>query len=1329
MNMGDKKVTNTAKFVYRLCIVGLFAMVWFYLYNKYTFQTYRIRGGLVSVLIFYIVYSWLCNVYSAFRIASSSIGDIIFKQFVSFAAADFVLYMECCLIYNQYVNIIPGAITVVLQLICTVVITFVTKRYFMKSVTPKKTLVIYGKNIPLENALQFEARLLLKYSHLFKIVSTEASDLDEKVLNQYMKVTESVILYEVEDEVRGRFVQACLQNHKNFYYTPEIDDILSTGSSVRHLLDTPLMKYDYTYENKLWLFEKRVMDIVLSLIFIIITSPIMLITAICIKFEDGGPVFYKQKRHTKNMKVFEILKFRSMKIDAERYGAIPATKNDPRITKVGRVIRKVRVDELPQFFNILAGDMSFVGPRPERVEHTELYSKELPEFKYRLRVKGGLTGYAQIFGKYNTSAYDKLLLDLMYIEDQSILKDIKLILLTVRTVFEMESTEGFDREKSARMNQVMAGQQETRTQVMEALQAENGTEETEAAEELTVVGETEAQEGAETVVETKAAEKVKDVEKAEKSNKKEVLASVNEVAKPKKEKKTKKKTDKSKESEAQTAEDIAGEKKENAGEEDSDAALAASVRAIMEEEAAAASADKRAAKKKTVKEDPDADIEERVKRKKKKSADKKEKVRETAQVKPAKEDTKEAAAAKEYSNEEGAKKAKAEDMGVVKASADQEQAEKASASKKKKKKKKAVKETAEEKKAEEASKTAVKNRSDSQAEQAKNVAKRDKAEAKDAAEKEAENAKESETETIRRNVEPTVDIEDLLRDIEQLQSEAYRTGRTAGKFISGKDQHKESKAAEKKEKAPRPVIVFDAESKEFKNVEEEQKAREEEIRRNSMRGENLSDMASFIKKNLKEDVTGARIARENEKKLQEAEEEKANAAENAAEKADRESDFEEFAMEGGLLSKAVGKARTAVENAEKAKLDEQQRKEMKLKEEQQKAAEAQKASAEADAQEELRLPEQKAGVVQKMNLAQLAALIKEQEARMEEDAPAFVIPEKPSEEKSRLPEKATADQAVLYETAESAAELKTKEAAVQTVPSESNPEKKADIRAEIAGEAQKSATVDADRKAETFRDTETAKTEVAVASEREEPEFLIPKLREEDGLPELSEETRALLDSLEQEEENELAPFAMQFDADDEEGPQPIMISFDDDEAAEPAPILMEEEAAEEAGAEEKHLIDTLPEEDEETEEADAVKNHLIDIEPEEDDEAEEADAEGNHLIDIESEEDDEAEEAATEGKHLIDIEPDEDEEAEEVDREAYEAGPYVTEIVDERHASEIAAEKARIAADAAEEAERIAAEEKMRQEKKEHYENLQQTTSNLKFLLKDIPQRPERRK
>ena len=195
------------------------------------------------------------------------------------------------------------------------------------------------------------------------------------------------------------------------------------------------------------MFVKRAMDIVISFVGIILASPFMLIIALAIKLYDHGPVFYKQKRQTMGGREFDILKFRSMIVDSEQHGARLAKEHDDRITPVGKVIRRLHFDELPQLFNILKGDMAFVGPRPERKEITEEYTKEIPEFPFRLKVKAGLTGYAQVYGQYNTVPYDKLKLDLTYITNYSIWLDIKLIILTVKILFQKEKSEGVDDEQ------------------------------------------------------------------------------------------------------------------------------------------------------------------------------------------------------------------------------------------------------------------------------------------------------------------------------------------------------------------------------------------------------------------------------------------------------------------------------------------------------------------------------------------------------------------------------------------------------------------------------------------------------------------------------------------------------------------------------------------------------------------------------------------------------------------------------------------------------------------------------------------------------------------
>ena len=462
--MERKKITNTAKTLLILWNTGLFALVWFVYYNDYTFDKYKSTGGVLSCLVYLIIYLFLCDLYKAFRIASVRIWETVFTQLLCFGIADFVLYAECCLIYNRMVNLLPGILTVCAQGLGSMLIVLVSKRYLIDHMEPQKAVIIYGKRISEEEILDFAHRLLHKYSHLFQIDEMYSEADTTFSMEEVILAHNTVLMYEVSGRTRKKIMRFSMAHKKNIYFTPTIEDITLQGCTEKHLLDTPMMKYSYVYETPSEYTGKRILDIVISLSILCITAPLLLISAIAIKIEDGGPVFFKQKRCTKNGKVFEIVKFRSMIVDAEKNGFAPCVEGDSRITKVGKILRQTRMDELPQLINVLKGDMSFVGPRPERVEHVAKYTKELPEFAYRMRVKGGLTGYAQIYGKYNTSPYDKVRLDLTYIENQSLLLDLKIILLTLKIVFIPESTEGFTEKRSKEIGeeevQIKRGTQE-----------------------------------------------------------------------------------------------------------------------------------------------------------------------------------------------------------------------------------------------------------------------------------------------------------------------------------------------------------------------------------------------------------------------------------------------------------------------------------------------------------------------------------------------------------------------------------------------------------------------------------------------------------------------------------------------------------------------------------------------------------------------------------------------------------------------------------------------------------------------------------------------------
>lgn len=257
---------------------------------------------------------------------------------------------------------------------------------------------------------------------------------------------DTVFLSGIHSHDRNIILKYCIEHNVRVYVVPRVGDVLMSGAQQVHLFHLPMLRVGRYEPTPEYLFVKRLIDLMMAGVATVILSPIMVITAIAIKAYDKGPVFYKQTRLTKDGKEFGVLKFRSMKVNAEKDGVarLSSGENDPRITPVGRIIRKCRIDELPQLLNILKGDMTIVGPRPERPSIAADYEKVMPEFHLRLQAKAGLTGYAQVYGKYNTTPYDKLLMDLMYISHPSLLEDLMIMFATVKILFMPESTEGVE---------------------------------------------------------------------------------------------------------------------------------------------------------------------------------------------------------------------------------------------------------------------------------------------------------------------------------------------------------------------------------------------------------------------------------------------------------------------------------------------------------------------------------------------------------------------------------------------------------------------------------------------------------------------------------------------------------------------------------------------------------------------------------------------------------------------------------------------------------------------------------------------------------------------
>lgn len=421
-----------------LILTLLYYFVWM---HGYTLAYFAYKGkyvlmGVYAVLLYIFFQNSDCTMFGQLHRV-----DLIIGQIISIVLVNGITYFQLCLIANQMLTPTPILILTAGEVALAAVLVVLYTGLYHKLYAPHEMLLIYGNRRGVSLKIKMDSRRD-KYN-ISKLISVEEGfDAICREMGKY----DAVILSDVPAQVRNDILKYCYRYRIRTYLSPKLTDIMIRGGKNITLFDTPLLLVKGTGLTPAQRVAKRCMDIVLSAIALLITSPAFLVVAISIKLEDGGPVFYKQKRLTRNGREFEILKFRSMIVDAEKYaGAVLATEDDPRITKTGKVIRATRLDELPQLLNILKGDMSIVGPRPERKVIADEYCKDIPEFAYRLKVRGGLTGYAQIYGKYNTSAYDKLRLDLMYIENYSFLLDIKLIILTMRIIFSKESTEGIDK--------------------------------------------------------------------------------------------------------------------------------------------------------------------------------------------------------------------------------------------------------------------------------------------------------------------------------------------------------------------------------------------------------------------------------------------------------------------------------------------------------------------------------------------------------------------------------------------------------------------------------------------------------------------------------------------------------------------------------------------------------------------------------------------------------------------------------------------------------------------------------------------------------------------
>lgn len=437
-----------------LILAFVYFMVWRAFYRGASFPYYG-RGKYILVAIYSIMVLAFFYMCESFRFGYLKLSDVLISQWISIFIVNFVTYFQLCLIANVMINPGPMFLLFLMDMVITLVYTYICTRIYHRSYAPKNLIMVYGSEHAVDLKFKMDARADKYY--IGKIISSDEPF--DKICEQFDDF-EGVLLNDVSAETRNDILKYCYANEIKTYLVPKISDIMMRGADDITLFDTPLLAVEGKGLTPAEEFSKRTFDLILCLIALVPCTIVMLLVAIAIKIDDHGPIFYRQKRVTKDGKEFDILKFRSMVVDAEKEGlSIPATGKDPRITRVGHFIRATRLDELGQFINILKGEMSWVGPRPERVEHVEKYREAIPEFDFRTKVKGGLTGYAQIYGKYNTSAYDKLRLDLMYIEKYSIFLDIKLIFMTLQIMVRPESTEGFEKtEELERMRKELLEQ-------------------------------------------------------------------------------------------------------------------------------------------------------------------------------------------------------------------------------------------------------------------------------------------------------------------------------------------------------------------------------------------------------------------------------------------------------------------------------------------------------------------------------------------------------------------------------------------------------------------------------------------------------------------------------------------------------------------------------------------------------------------------------------------------------------------------------------------------------------------------------------------------------
>ena len=418
--------------------VGLYWLLWQLYLNNIIEERFWRRGIWLLSALYGVLLVFFLQTYGGLKIGYLKRGNIIYSHILSLFIVNTIGYFILALIDKRFHSPVSFILLTVVDGIIVCIWVFLFQWIYGVLFPPRRLLVVYGVR-PVFSIMEKIGARDDKY------VIGGSISIDEGIDKIMAKAEEfeGIVVGDVPSHDRNLILKKCYDSSIRVYMIPKISDILVRSSTNLNLFDTPILLSKNEGLQIDQMAVKRFIDIVVSLIGIILTSPLFVMFGAAIHLADRGPIFYTQTRLTIDGKLFKIYKFRTMRVDAEKDGvARLAGEADDRITDVGKILRATRLDELPQLFNIIKGEMSLVGPRPERPEIAAEYMEDLPEFAMRLKMKAGLTGYAQVHGKYNTTPYDKLKLDLHYIRNYSLWMDLILIVLTPKVLFMKESTEG-----------------------------------------------------------------------------------------------------------------------------------------------------------------------------------------------------------------------------------------------------------------------------------------------------------------------------------------------------------------------------------------------------------------------------------------------------------------------------------------------------------------------------------------------------------------------------------------------------------------------------------------------------------------------------------------------------------------------------------------------------------------------------------------------------------------------------------------------------------------------------------------------------------------------